>query len=105
MSSDVQLTSEELELLTSINLAAHSFMRQEGKERDSISPCWLCCSDEAREEAVRGVTAYLNERVPGITTEEIAAAGSGEMLHAWIQVELELKQLRAKGNPRAFFSE
>lgn len=107
----VNLTPEETALLTPFNCVAFDSMRVESKKRGSVSPCWLCCSDEARHKArqdvlwlLRGATGQytmLSDEAEKLVASQLSAT----IVRAWKDAELFYKRARAEGNPRAFFAE
>jgi hypothetical protein len=105
-----KLTDQEMALLTPFDCLAHDVMRKCLANEGKTGPCWLVCSDEARDSArnealwtLRGATGRLT-----MTMEEARRmaeqALKPALVERWREAEASHKSEREAGNPRAFFA-
>jgi hypothetical protein len=104
------LTDAEKQEFTLVNLAAYDLHRVKSKQEDSIPPCWLCMSENAKTRVRQELFQTLKKPGMEFTEETLERAmqgvpGAQSKLDAWIEAETLYKQYRAEGNPRAFFAE
>jgi hypothetical protein len=108
------LTPEQEAEFTIFNCAVYDLHRTECQQRESIPPCWLCMSDNAKQEAKEKFAAWLSGAMQVVVpfTVEVAERKTNERfgdkldhaVKAWKSAELEYKRLREdENNPRAFF--
>jgi hypothetical protein len=109
------LTEDEQKEFTSVNLIAHNVLRN--ADPDTHHPCWLCMSDEAKQESREMAATWYNLHkrplmpVAAGTEDEIFRFErvllpiAGPMIQQWIMAEAEFKRLRVEeNNPRTFFA-
>lgn len=110
------LTDLEESEFTAFNALAYDLHRVECKQRDSIPPCWLCMSDEAKIECRKKMAVCLTEMMNTIVPFDVKSAEIyiksrknqeiEKKVLLWKQAETEFKRLRVEEhNPRAFFAE
>lgn len=103
-----ELTTDELAVLTPLGMLAYNLARENAG--DDRIPCWLCTSEDARDDAVHDAVDWLNQQMKPIVpyNEERAAMLAEQSLRGklqqWIDCEAELKRLRAINEPSAFFA-
>lgn len=118
------LTPEEQTEFSYWNLFAFAHIQAQAKKNDSIPPCWLCLSDEAkrrgREQALEWANEVLAHRashpITGVRFVDVERLDEHTIerwlsrqpcteyeLIGWKDSERLLKQARLDGNPRAFF--
>lgn len=105
----VELTPEEEAELTPYNCAAYNLARSTSAALETRLPCWLVMRDDVkkrlREEAAKTFNRLPSARgLSGLELEEWATShvAPSQVLN-WRKIELYHKQLRAGGNPRAWF--
>jgi hypothetical protein len=110
------LTPEQESEFTIFNCAVYDMHRKESRETESIPPCWLCMSDNAKQTAKEKFAAWFSGAVHAIVPMSVADVerrvqrefNSPVMLDSvakWKAAELEYKRLREdENNPRAFFA-
>lgn len=108
------LTPDEEKQFTTLNYLAFDYIRMEAKKKDQIPPCWLCTSEEAKEEARQAVLQkFSSSMMLGVSEKALDRIIDEGCLRPtieryaaeWKKWELDLKAARADGNPRAFFAE
>jgi len=109
------LTDEERAEFTLLNMAAFSLAREEAAKKNTVIPCWLVTSEEARER-IRAdfvefcATARFLEQGKACTREWLEKRLNAlktslqGTLEQWIESETEFKRLREEGNARAYFA-
>lgn len=105
----MELTQEERAELTPFHMLAIAVLRETS---DAIQPCWLCLSEEAKQEARQKVVEWFNGQQPhlGMNEQDLAeyaeqAFGYSVQYKTWVEAETELKRLREEDhNPQAFFA-
>lgn len=106
---EISFTAEEEAQFTLFNTGAMINMREDARAKDKIPPCWLSASEETREEYRLAFLKMVEKAGRKMTVDEVERVLVGTIMETqrdmWKNHELELKQERAKGNPRAFFLE
>ena len=108
------LTLQEQEEFTAVNMLAHNVLREQSTAKQ---PCWLCMSNEAKEEARILAASWFNGNkypiAPVRTDSERSLAQFerqiapilADMLQQWVDAEAEYKRLRVEEhNPVAYFA-
>lgn len=107
------LTTEEQAEFTPLNFIAHNVLREQSSAKQ---PCWLCMSNEAKQEARQKAVDWFNQNknpiIPfslndpntiKVLNRDVQAA-VGHLIPQWIKAEAEFKRLRVEeNNPLAFF--
>lgn len=108
------LTEQEEAEFTFLNfMAFDTAMSQCKKKGYENVPCWLCMSQEAKDEYRKEVKSGLDKVLDTIIpldderTERLLKTQFRERLEdsfkRWKNAEILLKQHREEGNPKAFF--
>lgn len=96
-----------------VNLLAHTMLREQSKPK--IAPCWLCTSDEAKDEGRQLAAKWFNDNANPIfpvNTSELGLVSFERqlepmmkpMMKQWIDMETHFEKLRTEeNNPKAFF--
>lgn len=112
----IPLTPEQEAEFTIFNCAVYDLHRTECQQRESIPPCWLCMSDNAKKEAKEKFASWLSgamqvlvpftvERAEKHVAEQFGTK-LADKVRLWKEAELEYKRIREdEHNPRAFFAE
>lgn len=105
------LTTEELAEFTPLNAAAFDLIRTRAQEKNIVPPCWLCMSDEAKDQARQDLVDYFNTNGHSCTLGNLTqtinhtANSVSPMIESWKQAELSYKAHRESGNPQAYFAQ
>ena len=103
------LTAEEQAEFTAVNLVAHNVLRE---QKEARQPCWLCMSDEAKQDARQKAAKWYNENAhPSLPVQEdtallerLLAPAAEPLMQQWVNTEAEYKRLRVEDrNPQAYF--
>jgi hypothetical protein len=86
-----------------LNAGAFDLYRRNCCVEEKIPPCWLCMSEEAREELRQKVRAYLAQFPFFNLSDAESDHGVLAKVALWRRAEAVFKKLRQEGNPRAFF--
>lgn len=95
-----------------MHMAAFDLVRLKSQQDGTTPPCWLCMSEEAKQQAREDLVVYFNEKTRPLTpfTEDLLRTYCGRLqgvaasLQSWQDAELHYKTLREAGNPAAFFA-
>jgi len=93
------------------NCVAYDLHRKESKAKESIPPCWMCMSEDAKKEIRNNFLVYMRLATGrlNLTEQELTVMVDQKIpsssIDLWKQAEAAMEQERAKGNPRAFFAE
>lgn len=102
-------TPEEEKEFTLCNAAAFDLIMLKARRTKSIPPCWLCMSEDAKEKARQDLYKMLEGNGVKVASvkefdERFGSIPQGlEAMGRWKRVELQMKNLRTQGNPRAYF--
>lgn len=106
------LTEQEKSELTLLAFLGFDIIRAE--KPDTRLPCWLCCSDETKQDAITKALDFLNRHAHPVvpftefTAEEYLQKNMAPVLRPnyqrWIDAEQDRKAQREAGNPTAFFT-
>lgn len=108
------LTAIQEAEFTLLNALAFDLLRVTSQKDGTHTACWLCMSDEAKQEARAAFLKYLDQVVPGILphAEKAAEHFANDMpstfasrIAKWREAEIEYKRLRDEGNPWAYFAD
>ena len=108
------LTEQEQKEFTAVNMLAHTVLRDQNTAKQ---PCWLCMSNEAKEDARKLSASWFNGAkrpiIPVRTDSEVSLAQFerqvapilADMMQQWVDAEAEYKRLRVEEhNPVAYFA-
>jgi len=102
-SDEAELTPEEEAQFNVLNASAFDLHRRNCRVEEIIPPCWLCMSEEAREEQRQKVRAYVAQFPLFNWSYAESDPVVLDKVAAWRRAEAVFKKLRQEGNPRAFF--
>jgi hypothetical protein len=104
-------TKEEELQFTTANAIAYDLLRFNDPE--TIHPCWLCMSDESKNEARLNTVEWLNINANPLFPvnyktldafcERKFKDATQDLVEKWKDVELAAKKERELNNPLAFF--
>jgi len=105
------LTIEEEAEFTPLNAVAYDLYRKNCQEKDMIPVCWLCISNQAKDEARDALYEWLGKEVPRTQPYTYETASklinkieTDDMINLWKAAENKYKQYRLDGNPKAYFA-
>ena len=103
-------TEQEKAEFTILNAISYDLHRSSSTD---ISPCWLCMSEEAKNDCRQKGINWLNDSIkPTIpinleTVDRICERMFSNVIEQpiekWMKAELQAKEEREAGNPLAFF--
>src|SRR5271155_3703176 len=90
-----------------VNAVAYDLMRKNAQAENKIPPCWLCLSDEAKQEAKDDLLDFLRDATenPYMSEEEMTELVEDRipdyLINKWQEVEEMFLQERQNNNPLA----
>lgn len=105
------LTPEEEAEFTPLNAVAYDLYRKVCQEKNIITVCWLCISDEIKHEIRDALYKWLDINIPSILPYRYENASilmdkldMNDVINKWKEAEIAYKQYRIDGNPKAYFA-
>lgn len=92
------------------NFLAHTLIRQNLQPK--IAPCWLCFSEDAKNEAIKLAADFINNNIHPIIPVQVDQIDRmnkileplmKDTIQQWINMEVEYEKRRHQNHPLAYF--